>query len=119
MWKLHCESCNRCINICPEKAIVTSWGRIGLGLSLVGLLLTGWFIASSRVFSSLPESGVLIYLLSALAGITIVHALALPVLPLLFRWIDRFPGLRRMMSLGFNGKWEQNIAPGFHPPHTP
>lgn len=104
-WRTSCESCNRCINICPEKAIVTSWGRIGLSFAFIGLLIWSMWPLGTFV-SALSDRGavhVIVYTLVVVGA----HAVGIPLLPVFFNLLERIPGVGRFMKRGFNASWRR------------
>lgn len=124
-WKLNCECCNRCINICPEKAIQVSAARMTFHLAvniagLVGVILgavqIGW--AAARYFAPLPWGGLAAAGTIAAAvvlGLFLMLIVELDVLDPLLNWLQRLPGLRRMFEASWTRGFRRYIEPGFKP----
>jgi ferredoxin len=124
-WNTSCESCNRCINICPQRAIVTSIGRIialticAIGLSWAGIA-TYALLAAPIISAALPPwAGAAAGLLSIAAAVVIGHIAALVLDRLIVSRLQRLPGLRRFFFWTFNKATRRYRAEGWKPPLRP
>lgn len=121
-WKMNCENCNRCVNICPKKAIGTSVAGVVLQFVSIALLL----VLGIRAVNALPWPRILTVLGGALGEIVRVLLYVLAVVAahvvsigpadyFVYRWIRRIPGLRRVFAVTFLKESRQYSAPGFKP----
>lgn len=112
-WNSRCESCNRCINICPEKAIVTSPARMLVVISSIALMAYLLFLLLDSLIgptAGLARGGLI-------AGVILAgHALYFLFPGPVYRLFYRVPGLRHLLSLGFNRNWRRYTFPGFKAP---
>ena len=123
-WKITCESCNRCINICPEKAIVSSNVRIlvltaGITASIIGGLglynhwLKPWIAQNITnpyywFVNTLLVTGVVILAHWFVIG---------PVDAFILRFLQKIPGLRGIFEKGFNKNFLRYTMTGYKAPH--
>lgn len=121
-WTWGCESCNRCMNLCPSRAINTSVFR-GIGLlalsaltALLGFRLYG--SVAALLGDALPPAAA--GLTGVAAGFLIVCAgpiLALTVLDaVVLRPLLKIPPLRRLASRSFTKGFPRYSFEGFKPP---
>jgi ferredoxin len=118
-WAINCEDCNRCINICPEKAIQVSVPLLILQASL-NVTLTVWVIKSIIVY--FPKILVLERFPMLLLEITSIviatlFLLWLATIPIdwLFRQVARIAIMNRFFSISYTRKFRRYLAPGFKP----
>ncbi len=98
-WNVKCELCNRCINICPERAINTSWFRLLAILCVVVGLSVGAIIATLVHAPSFP-----VFRIVLIAGsIVVAHAAVFPVGALISRF-EHLPGFRRLTYASITSK---------------
>jgi polyferredoxin len=118
-WKTQCEDCNRCINICPEKAIQVSLPLMLIQITL-NLFLSIWFIKAVLDYASLLIVG--IPWLKALVDIPLVFlamylAVWVSLVPLdaVFRWLMKISSVRTYFTKSFTKSFRRYSAPGFRP----
>jgi ferredoxin len=112
-WNTRCVACNRCINLCPSKSIVTSTLALGLQLSFA--------ILSVAAALSFPLSDELHIL-----GRGAVRAAALVALTIFqlgpYSWllarISRGKRSRRAFEASFMADYRRYLAPDFKPTGT-
>lgn len=121
-WRMNCENCNRCINICPKGAINTSILNFLLLCAAIGALSDLGIHAVNRVVSPvlsvyLPgKAGDVVHVTILIAVVVIAQFLVVgPVDFLIFRWFRQIPGLRKVFAISFAGKARRYMAPGFKP----
>lgn len=123
---MNCENCNRCINICPSRAIRTSllgtilqFASIGLVIVLMlGILNTWlWPLIGSGLAAALGAAWTsALRTALVVAAILASHILAIgPVDFFLFRWLRKLPGLRDAFAIPFSRREARYTAPGFRP----
>jgi ferredoxin len=102
-WGWGCEACQRCINGCPEAAIQVSVFRI---LALVGaaLLPYGRWMAAAAPGLLFPGSRFLAWLVG-----TLLVTLAVDQL---LRLLERVPGVRRLVGMGYTRRFRRYRGPG-------
>lgn len=118
-WKTRCEDCNRCINICPEKAIQVSLPLMVIQISL-NLMMTVWFINgflnySSLIIVDLPWLKVLVDIPLVILAMFLSSWITLVPLEFAFRWLMRIPSIRRYFTKSFTKSFRRYAAPGFKP----
>jgi len=118
-WKINCEDCNRCINICPEKAIQVSMPILifqlttNLGLTILAI----WTIVeyAPQIISTSP---LLLFVIEAFAIVAATILLFLfnfyPV-DACINYALKIPALRRFASKGITKNFRRYSAPGFKP----
>jgi ferredoxin len=121
-WRSNCESCNRCINVCPKGAIVSSIARIAF--LLAAIVASSWaliwayrsfayrFIAAS--VAPLPAAVIDVLIIAVLIAGSHLVAIG-PFDALVLRWLQRFPGLRRLFGFSFTKGKPRYLARGFKP----
>jgi ferredoxin len=121
-WRMNCENCNRCMNVCPEAAINTSILNIVLQFASIGTLLVVGIRAADDFLWPLIEPLLAPGLESSahilLIAITVVAAHLFSIGPadyFVYRWLRRVPGLRRAFGLSFSRGFRRYKAPGFKP----
>jgi ferredoxin len=102
-WGWRCEACQRCINGCPEAAIQVSVFRIVV-LAGVALLPYARWLAAAAPGISFPGSRFLAWL----AG-TLLLTLAVDQL---LRLLERVPGARRLVGMGYTRRFRRYRGPG-------
>lgn len=123
-WKLNCESCNRCINICPEKAIVSSNVRIlvliaGItaaiiaGLGLYDKWLIPWFAQNVPTPYLWIVNTLLVVLMVIFAHWFVIG----PFDKYVLRYVQKIPGLRRFFEKGFNKGFLRYTMTGYKAPN--
>jgi len=115
-WRINCEDCNRCINLCPERAINVSVARVVLLAALAIGASAACIAAWASVKHSLGFSGVLYVVVDSLAFATAVflgHAIALGPLDFLLTRAQRVPFLARFFSKSHTKATRRYRAPGF------
>lgn len=118
-WKNQCEDCNRCINICPEKAIQVSLPLLVIQLTL-NLILTAWFIIgflnySSLILVDMPWLKLLVDIPLVFLAIFLSGWLTLMPLDFIFRKIQKIPSVRLYFTRNFTKSFRRYAAPGFKP----
>ena len=100
-WGWRCEACQRCINGCPEKVIQVS------GLRIVALTVAampwGLLAARSVPWLSFPGGRVLAWLVGTILLTTSVD--------LLLRLLERVPGTRRVVRMGYTRAFRRYHGP--------
>jgi NAD-dependent dihydropyrimidine dehydrogenase PreA subunit/flavodoxin len=117
-WGNNCEDCNRCINICPEKAIQVSVPLFILQ-TIINLVLTIWTIWAILVY--MPEWIQIdkIFLISTEIILIIIATLLMlwvSFVPIdaFFRMLLRSHKVRRFFSISYTTKFRRYTAPGFN-----
>lgn len=113
-WSYRCESCMRCMNQCPKRAIETAHG-FAIGLALVLTLLLGGLIYPTieKVYPALAEGGFLVTALRSIGE----SALMLTVMGAGYRLLHRamrFRGVQKLVmatSLTHFRFWRRYKAP--------
>jgi Pyruvate/2-oxoacid:ferredoxin oxidoreductase delta subunit/flavodoxin len=118
-WGNNCEDCNRCINICPEKAIQVSVPLFILQTS-INLGLTIWAIWAILVYIPRWLQINKIFLISTEIALIIIATLLLlwvSFVPIdaFFRLLLRNLRVRRFFSISYTTKFRRYTAPGFNP----
>jgi hypothetical protein len=106
-WSYSCESCMRCVNICPYVSIQTSHLVFILILIIPSFLFNHFLIG----FVTLPESlysGLILSLVEM--GITIIELFILYAVIQRFLKYKYFGGLFKYTSL--SSYWRKYLAPG-------
>jgi Pyruvate/2-oxoacid:ferredoxin oxidoreductase delta subunit len=121
VWGIQCEDCNRCINLCPEKAIQVSVPLFILH-TVINFGLTIWAIRTIVVHAPVwIQTGHTLQIILETALITAVTLLLLWVsmVPIdgLFRLIMRVPVVRRFFSKSYTRNYRRYAAPGYSPLH--
>jgi ferredoxin len=119
-WNANCDGCNRCINLCPEKAIQASSFKIALDLVVSFALIYACFPLTRLILGAFG----LAYLGAGEVFIALALAIVLtpPALALLFGPVDsliglaaRSPGFRAFLAKGPSRGKGRYLAPGFAP----
>jgi Pyruvate/2-oxoacid:ferredoxin oxidoreductase delta subunit len=111
-WKLTCESCMRCMNLCPRKAIEAAHG-IAAGMIFLFSLANGWLLMTIAGKLGIAEGALWWKILTQFIGIGVMVAVATVVYLAVhyamafkpIRWLARFtslttiPGWRRYRYL--------------------
>jgi NAD-dependent dihydropyrimidine dehydrogenase PreA subunit/flavodoxin len=118
-WTTSCEDCNRCINICPEKAIQVSvpyfilQSIINGGLTIWAIIAVlrytpVWFHADKTFLTGLE--------IILITGVTI-FLLWLCIVPVdaIFRLFLQNKGIRRFFGSSYTKKFRRYAAPDFEP----
>lgn len=118
-WKTRCEDCNRCINICPEKAIQVSLPLMLIQITL-NLFLTVWFIESVLDYASLiivgmPWLKILVDIPLVILAIYLAVWVSLVPLDYVFRLLMKNPSVRSYFTRSFTKSFRRYAAPGFKP----
>jgi len=118
-WRGSCESCNRCINICPVQAVNTSIFRMVAGVVMIAffiLLLLRTFNAAvlPMIPPGLPGLSLFVFLTKAVLILAAHHSAAVLMNPFC-RAVGKIPGMRKIMVKSFNKNFRQYLAPGFRP----
>lgn len=118
-WKSRCEDCNRCINICPEKAIQVSLPLMLIQITL-NLFLTVWFIKavldySSLIVVDLPWLKALVDIPLVILAIWLAGWVSLIPLDYVFRLLMKSPTIRRYFQRSLTKTFRRYTAPGFKP----
>jgi ferredoxin len=125
-WRMNCENCNRCINICPSRAIRTSllgtilqFASIGLVIVMMLWIVNTWLwpligsglaAALGAVWTSALRAALVV------AAVLGAHFLAIgPVDFFVLRWLRKLPGLRDAFAIPFSRREARYTAPGFRP----
>jgi len=122
-WKISCESCNRCINICPEKAIISSNLRIlVLVVGIIASVIIGlglyhhWVQPWVMKHLTNPLYWIVNTLLVTLVLI-LTHWFAIgPLDAYFFRFLQRIPGVRKFFEKGFNKNFLRYTMTGYKAP---
>jgi Pyruvate/2-oxoacid:ferredoxin oxidoreductase delta subunit/menaquinone-dependent protoporphyrinogen IX oxidase len=118
-WKSKCEDCNRCINICPEKAIQVSLPLMLLQIVL-NLFLSVWFIKAVLDYASLlivghPWLKALVDIPLVLLAMYLAVWVSLVPFDAVFRWSMKIPSVRTYFTKSFTKSFRRYSAPGFRP----
>lgn len=118
-WKTRCEDCNRCINLCPERAIQVSMPLMVIQLTL-HIFLTVWFIVGFLNYADLlivdmPWLKVLVDI--PLIGLAMLLSGWMTLVPLeyIFRMLMKIPSVRLYFTKSFTKSFRRYAAPGFKP----
>lgn len=116
-WHATCESCNRCINICPERAINTSWFRIAAVPGLIAVLSVV-FVRLARIVpflerGSFPGDGAVV----VTGAILLAHVFVFATAPLIFR-LEHWKPFRRIGHASFTRGFNRYTLPGFRAPRS-
>ena len=121
-WRPSCQSCNRCINICPEKAINTSIPRLIALVSGMTVLCVLFIMAAGRYIRPLVQSlpvpaGVtaLVYAIIVLLVIAASQFIGLAAIPPLMNLIGKIPAVRRSGKRAFTKTYNRYMMAGFKP----
>jgi ferredoxin len=119
IWGIDCEDCNRCINICPKKAVQVSAlaliAHVAYYYFTIEILLTyAGEVSTFMGIYTLPhvhfiKTGVVI-----LGAVIIVMCNAL-VFTRLFFYLTRIPVLREIAAFSWTNFTGRYTAPGFKP----
>jgi ferredoxin len=101
-WGWRCEACQRCINGCPEAAIQVSVLRI-LALATPALLPYARWLAAAAPAISFPGSRFLAWLVGTLLFTSVVDQL--------LRLLERVPGVRRLVGMGYTRGFRRYPGP--------
>jgi NAD-dependent dihydropyrimidine dehydrogenase PreA subunit/flavodoxin len=118
-WKTRCEDCNRCINICPEKAIQVSMPlliiqlSLNLVLTILSIYIVVWFTSGVLSLSGFWE--LLINIVLIPFSIWLGYQITLYPLASLFGWLMQKPRLRPFFSKSFTKNFRRYHAPGYIP----
>jgi NAD-dependent dihydropyrimidine dehydrogenase PreA subunit/flavodoxin len=118
-WRAICEDCNRCINICPKKAIQFSVPLAVLHLALHFVFLwigIGTILAwAPRLLPIAPSLVIMAEI--ATIGVFLVLMLWFQAVPLdfLFNRLARVKPVRWFFSLSWTRRYRRYTAPGFKP----
>lgn len=118
-WKTNCEDCNRCINICPEKAIQVSLPLLIIQ-TVINLVLTVLFIKGVLDYASLiivgtPWWKVLVDIPLVFFAFYLAAWVTLVPLEAIFRWSMKIPSVRHYFTRSFTKSFRRYSAPGFKP----
>jgi hypothetical protein len=102
-WGWRCESCQRCINGCPERCIQVSLVR-AVALVGVALLPYGRWLAAAAPSLAFTGSRPLAWLAGTI--------LATVAVDLLLRLLERVPGASRVIAAGYTRKFRRYRGPG-------
>ncbi|MBN1648228.1 MAG: EFR1 family ferrodoxin [Spirochaetales bacterium] len=121
IWKLSCEGCNRCINICPEKAVNTSVTRGIIMIALIAAACIGGFALYGAyvrpLLGALPKvAAVALDVLGNIVVVIAAHITGLAITDVLLRPLQAFSPTRRFLQLGFTAKFPRYIFSGFRAP---
>ena len=118
-WRLNCEDCCRCINICPEKSIQFSAPLLFLHLTVQILFLFWWVPALvGLVMPLFPVTGIpgtLLAVLLFIVGVILFSIGQIVVLDPLMYLLSGWKPIRRFLSLGWTRRYRRYTAPGFKP----
>ena len=118
-WKTRCEDCNRCINICPEKAIQVSLPLMLIQITL-NLILSVWFIKGvldyvSLIIVGMPWLKLLVDIPLVIVAIYLAVWVSLVPLDFVFRQLMNSPAIRHYFTKSFTKSFRRYSAPGFKP----
>jgi ferredoxin len=121
-WRSNCENCNRCMNICPERAINASVLNIVLQFASIGTLMILGLEGLNELLWPLiapymPAGiGSALHVLLAVATVIGAHLFSIgPMDFFVYRWIRAIPGLRAAFALSYSRNFRRYLAPGFKP----
>jgi Pyruvate/2-oxoacid:ferredoxin oxidoreductase delta subunit len=119
VWGIACEDCNRCINLCPEKAIQVSVPLFILHM-VINFALTIWAIRAVIIHApGWIQTGQMLRITIEITLITAVTVLLIWVsmvpVDALFRLMMRVPAVRRFFSKGYTQHYRRYKAPGYDP----
>jgi Pyruvate/2-oxoacid:ferredoxin oxidoreductase delta subunit/flavodoxin len=119
VWGTQCEDCNRCINLCPERAIQVSLPLFILH-TVINFGLTIWAIRAVIVY--VPEWIQTGSALRTVIEIPLIIAVTILLLwvsmvpvDLFFRLLMQIPVVRGFFSKSYTKQYRRYKAPGFEP----
>ena len=121
-WNFSCENCNRCINICPEKAINTSTGRLIFFITAVGTLLVTGIILYSRIirplYSGFPQAAeTAVNIIGYGTVVVLAHILSLTLLDkFLITPLQRLGFVPRFFQNSYTKTFRRYTFKGYKPP---
>jgi Pyruvate/2-oxoacid:ferredoxin oxidoreductase delta subunit len=118
-WSTTCEDCNRCINVCPERAIQVSLPLFILQ-TIINAGLTVWAIWAVLAYTPKwpwPNHFTLVSaeILFIIAATFIVLWVNVVPIDALFLLSAQIPVIRRFFSISHTRKYRRYMAPGFKP----
>jgi NAD-dependent dihydropyrimidine dehydrogenase PreA subunit len=118
-WKTRCEDCNRCINICPEKAIQVSLPLMVIQLTLHLILsvtfIMGFLNYTSLLIIDMPLIKVLVDIPLVILAMYLSVWVTLVPLEFIFTQLTKIPSVRRYFTKSFTKSFRRYSAPGFKP----
>jgi Pyruvate/2-oxoacid:ferredoxin oxidoreductase delta subunit len=113
-WKVGCQGCNRCINLCPARAIQSSPLRAAVNVVINVVLLVALVIGLNGLaaVAALPSYiTVPLWIVLFLVGLVYLTRLQLAALePLLFR-LESIPAVRRLSGRSWTTGYRRYSAP--------
>lgn len=111
-WSFYCDSCMRCMNICPQQAIETSHSMAALMIALTNLLPVAAYITTFMNKTGLALSEPALYIadhaVTWVLILTIIYALYILIFILLRNpWVNRF-----FVYTSLTYYWARYKAPG-------
>lgn len=112
-WGMRCQGCQRCINICPDRAIQTSYFRIVCLVIVLSLPVHYWLInlLGLETVASLPLLGIEFNVL-AWAGCWL---LMLYLIEWVIFLLEFLPPVRWLTGLTFTRSFRRYLEPHFQP----
>jgi NAD-dependent dihydropyrimidine dehydrogenase PreA subunit/menaquinone-dependent protoporphyrinogen IX oxidase len=118
-WGSRCEDCNKCINVCPEKAIQVSVPvmiiqfAINVALSIWTKILILGFISKYLYINHYAQVG-LSFILILANYIFLIWLLMVPI-DMFLRFLSRSEVVRKFFSISYTQNFRRYKAPGFNP----
>jgi ferredoxin len=116
-WKMSCEDCNACINVCPKKAINTSIARAIVLLAVIvasawaGIWAYSAFVKPLFAGSISGALGTLMNVAAIVLIVLVAHVFPSALLDrYVLRYIQRVPGIRRFFAWTFTKKYRRYNA---------
>ncbi|MCL6591005.1 MAG: EFR1 family ferrodoxin [Firmicutes bacterium] len=110
-WNYKCQACQRCINLCPQRAIQTSCARPVVFLGTMALSYYGVARLAAAPFMPVfdPAVEVILFVFAWLIGHLVLVYLADKILFVL----ELIPGIRKLLGFSFTKHYRRYLAPHF------
>lgn len=117
-WKSDCQSCNRCINICPERAVQTSIARLIFhSAGFFALYYFALCFLTDFTADKIDSGNKLIHYSSSIGlkvSVFIICVLFMMTIgDYILRILERLPVLKKLFVLNFTSSFRRYTAPGF------
>lgn len=120
-WNISCIACNRCINICPKKAVNSSLLRVIILLTLIitlsiaGIYSFVHFVAPQISFEQ-NNLNIIINTAAIFLILIITHFLPISFLDKFFLYkIQNIPSLKRFFNKTFTKHFKRYMRPKYRP----
>jgi len=116
-WKTNCQDCNRCINLCPEKAIQTSMPLFIIQCTLnILMIVFGIKAVSTYAPLLIPVAPWLMILIKTVLIIAVLYLASwITLVPLytFFRFLGKIPAVRKFYCLSVTKKFSRYKGPEY------